>query len=114
VSRELVVTNPHVTRKTIVYIDGFNLYFGCLKGTPYRWLNLWEFAQNIATAQAEVSAVRYFTARVTHASPFGFWASLCSLLGEARCRLPELQRRGREPEELHYRSVPLTTIGNFP
>ena len=25
--------------KTIVYIDGFNLYYGCLKGTPYKWLN---------------------------------------------------------------------------
>jgi hypothetical protein len=26
--------------KTIVYIDGFNLYYGAVKGTPYRWLNL--------------------------------------------------------------------------
>jgi hypothetical protein len=57
--------------RTIVYIDGFNLYFGCLKGTPYRWLNLWEFAQNIAPGKAVVSAVRYFTARVT---PLPGWA----------------------------------------
>jgi hypothetical protein len=26
--------------QTNVYIDGFNLYYGCLKGTPYKWLDL--------------------------------------------------------------------------
>jgi hypothetical protein len=25
--------------RTRVYIDGFNLYCGCLKGTPAQWLN---------------------------------------------------------------------------
>ena len=25
--------------QTNVYIDGFNLYYGSLKGTPYKWLN---------------------------------------------------------------------------
>ncbi|NDI84610.1 antitoxin Xre/MbcA/ParS toxin-binding domain-containing protein [Undibacterium crateris] len=26
--------------RTRVYIDGFNLYYGCLKGSPYKWLDL--------------------------------------------------------------------------
>lgn len=26
--------------KTRVYIDGYNLYYGCLKRTPYKWLDL--------------------------------------------------------------------------
>lgn len=26
--------------KTYVYIDAFNLYFGCVKRTPYNWLDL--------------------------------------------------------------------------
>jgi len=26
--------------KTIIYIDGFNLYYGCLKDSPYKWLNV--------------------------------------------------------------------------
>ena len=26
--------------KTIAYVDGFNLYFGSLKGTAYRWLDM--------------------------------------------------------------------------
>lgn len=30
------------TMKTIVYVDGFNLYYGALKGTRYKWLNLWQ------------------------------------------------------------------------
>lgn len=25
--------------RTRVYIDGFNLYYGCLKGSPYKWLD---------------------------------------------------------------------------
>jgi 6-hydroxy-3-succinoylpyridine 3-monooxygenase len=25
---------------TTVYVDAFNLYYGCLRGTPYRWLDL--------------------------------------------------------------------------
>lgn len=28
------------TLRTIVYVDGFKFYYRCLKGTPYRWLNL--------------------------------------------------------------------------
>ena len=31
--------------KSYVYVDGFNLYFGSLKGTPYKWLNLLDFFQ---------------------------------------------------------------------
>ncbi|MFZ2492032.1 MAG: hypothetical protein WA208_11155, partial [Thermoanaerobaculia bacterium] len=31
--------------KTIVYIDGFNFYYGCIKDTPYRSLDLLKFAQ---------------------------------------------------------------------
>jgi len=26
--------------RTVVYIDGFNLFYGALKGTPYKWLDL--------------------------------------------------------------------------
>lgn len=26
--------------KTNIYIDGYNLYYGCLKHTPYKWLNV--------------------------------------------------------------------------
>ena len=47
----------------IVYIDGFNLYYGALKGTPYRWLDLMAFARNLLPKN-DVQRVKYFTARV--------------------------------------------------
>ncbi len=38
--------------KTNVYVDAFNLYYGCLRKTPYRWLNLAELcAAKIALAR---------------------------------------------------------------
>ncbi|MEX1198718.1 MAG: NYN domain-containing protein [Pseudohongiellaceae bacterium] len=26
--------------ETVIYVDGYNLYYGCLKHTPYKWLDL--------------------------------------------------------------------------
>jgi uncharacterized LabA/DUF88 family protein len=49
--------------KTNVYVDGFNLYYGCLKGTPYRWLDLGKLCKNILK-QHEIHRIRYFTARI--------------------------------------------------
>jgi hypothetical protein len=28
--------------RAAVYIDGFNLYYGALKGTPYKWFMSWQ------------------------------------------------------------------------
>jgi hypothetical protein len=47
-----------------IYVDAFNLYYGCLRGTPYKWLNL----EALATAlvpKDEVRRIRYFTALVS-------------------------------------------------
>lgn len=49
--------------KTNVYIDGFNLYYGCLKGTPHKWLNL-ELLFDALLPRNEVARILYFTARV--------------------------------------------------
>lgn len=54
--------------KTIVYIDGFNFYYGCIKGTPYRWLDLFRFAQAMLPKN-DVVRVKYFTAMVKPSSP---------------------------------------------
>jgi len=51
--------------KVYVYVDGFNLYYRALKGTPYKWINLVELAQRVLGATDEVTCVRYFTARVS-------------------------------------------------
>ena len=47
-----------------VYVDGFNLYYRALKGTPYRWINLLERARQVLDPADTVDKVRYFTARV--------------------------------------------------
>ena len=31
--------------RTRVYIDGFNLYYGAVKGTSFKWLDLVELAR---------------------------------------------------------------------
>ena len=49
--------------RTNFYIDGFNLYYGAVRGTPYKWLNLHALARRIFPKN-ETNRVRYFTARV--------------------------------------------------
>ena len=49
--------------KTIVYIDGFNLYYGCLKNTPHKWLNLEQMCDRLLP-KSDIVKIRYFTARV--------------------------------------------------
>jgi uncharacterized LabA/DUF88 family protein len=50
--------------KTCVYIDGFNLYYGCIKGTPYRWLNPAALCQ-LLLPKHQILKIKYFTALVT-------------------------------------------------
>ena len=50
--------------RTIVYIDGFNLYYGLLRGTPWMWLDLVAFARALLTDRYVISEVKYFTARI--------------------------------------------------
>ena len=49
---------------TNVYIDGFNVYYGCLKETPYRWLNLGALCERLFPHD-DIHRIRYFTARVS-------------------------------------------------
>ena len=48
-------------KKTIVYVDGFNLYYGLLKGTAYKWLDLFAFAQRLLADDHDIVEVKYFT-----------------------------------------------------
>ena len=52
-----------ILMKTNVYVDGFNLYYGCLKGTPYRWLDLAQLCQVLLPSH-QIHRIRYFTALV--------------------------------------------------
>ena len=51
-------------KRTIVYIDGFNLYYR-LKKTPYKWLNIQKLSQSyLDLKQNQIVKIKYFTARV--------------------------------------------------
>ena len=49
--------------KTIVYVNGFNLYYGALKGTAYRWLNVVEMCRQLLPRD-QIVGLKYFTALV--------------------------------------------------
>lgn len=53
--------------KTICYVDGYNLYYGCLKNTTYKWLDLYQLLTHLLRQQnpdTEIIAVKFFTAPV--------------------------------------------------
>ena len=51
--------------RTRVYVDGFNLYYGALKDTPFKWLDPVRLAQLLVPRGYSIDRVRYFTARVS-------------------------------------------------
>lgn len=46
-----------------VYIDAFNLYYGCLLGTPYKWLDLRAFCEASFPGD-QIKDIHYCTARI--------------------------------------------------
>lgn len=46
-----------------VYVDAFNLYYRCIKGTPHKWLDLGKLCA-LLLPNHDVHKIRYFTARV--------------------------------------------------
>ena len=58
-------SSPAQTRPTAnVYVDGFNLYYGCLRHTTYKWLNLDALCRTLLPTY-DIHRIRYFTARVS-------------------------------------------------
>jgi len=54
--------------RVIVYIDGFNLYFG-MKDAGFnqcKWLNVEKLVRSYLTANQELIEIKYFTSRITN------------------------------------------------
>jgi hypothetical protein len=49
--------------KTNIYVDGFNFYYGAVKGTPYKWLNIAEMCR-LLLPNDQINSIKYFTALV--------------------------------------------------
>ena len=50
--------------RTYVYVDGFNLYYGAVKDTKLKWLNLRQLCRLLLPGLS-VDKIKYFTARVS-------------------------------------------------
>ena len=48
---------------SVVYVDGFNLYYGAVKHTPYKWLDISKMVQ-LLLPKNKVLKIKYFTALV--------------------------------------------------
>lgn len=57
------MTTPPIPSKTIIYIDGFNLYYGAVSQTPYRWLDLDRLVRLLRPSE-DIVKIKYFTALI--------------------------------------------------
>jgi len=51
--------------RTRVYIDGLNLYYGAVKGTPFKWLDPVRLSALVLPQACVVERLLYFTAHVS-------------------------------------------------
>jgi hypothetical protein len=51
--------------RTIVYIDGFNLYFRALKGTPHKWLDIEAMSRAVLPSTCVIERINYYTAHIS-------------------------------------------------
>jgi uncharacterized LabA/DUF88 family protein len=49
---------------TFIYVDGFNLYYGAVKDTPYKWLDISKLC-NLLLPKSNIVKIKYFTARIS-------------------------------------------------
>lgn len=73
--------------KTCVYIDGFNLYYGALKGTGDKWLDIAKMSKFLLP-QNDIQVIKYYTARILS--------------------------RPEDPEQEHRQAVYLRALSTFP
>jgi uncharacterized LabA/DUF88 family protein len=54
--------------RVVVYIDGFNLYFGMMDAgfNHCKWLNIEKLVRSYLTANQELVEIKYFTSRITN------------------------------------------------
>jgi uncharacterized LabA/DUF88 family protein len=50
--------------RTIVYVDGFNFYYGQVRGTPWKWVDPVSLFLKVLGPQNALVKIKHFTARV--------------------------------------------------
>jgi uncharacterized LabA/DUF88 family protein len=60
-----ILAAPRPKPRTIVYIDGFNLYYGAIRQTPrLKWLDIEKYCR-LLRPHDDIRVVRYFSALIT-------------------------------------------------
>jgi len=63
-SKQALRTEQTKDMKTYVYVGGFNLCYGAVKNTPYKWLNILALCQ-LLLPKNQIVKIKYFTAAVS-------------------------------------------------
>jgi len=50
--------------RTVVYIDGFNLFYNALKRSSYKWLDLNRLCEIVLPHECDIKKINYYTANV--------------------------------------------------
>ena len=50
--------------RTSIYVDGFNLYYGAVRNTPWKWLDVSALFRLVLKPYHRIGTIKYFTARV--------------------------------------------------
>jgi uncharacterized LabA/DUF88 family protein len=56
---------PTPAQRTSIYVDGFNFYYGAVKGTPHKWLNFMTLFRDLLRPTNDIRKIRYFTAMIS-------------------------------------------------
>ncbi len=53
-----------MNKNTYIYIDGLNFYYGLVKNSPYKWLDLKSLFVKVLPKDFNIRKIKYFTAKV--------------------------------------------------
>jgi hypothetical protein len=60
------LSEPINAKKTIAYVDGFNLYYGALKYSDYKWINPKILLENVLKNRSiTINTLNFYTARLS-------------------------------------------------
>lgn len=113
---DIAVTQTIQKKRVIVYVDGFNLYRGCLKGTKYRWLDLQKLSSQLLSDEYEVVKIYYFTAMVVDLGQAGsttrqgYYLNALKTLPNLEVRLGKFKKR----EKTVFVEPPLKIVNENP
>jgi len=97
--------------KTIVYIDGFNLYYNALKYSSAKWLDIMAFCKTVLSQKNSIVKIKYFTANISEREDSSGAANRQKIYLKAlQAHIPEIEIiRGHF--SVHSKVSPLVTPG---